>query len=127
MYFTSTEYKTYGPNLLKTDADKIAVVKNVAKADSFSTVVSKAIAVADFAAADVTFAAVGNDLRLTFAAKANIQTSGTSIQADDLSIVVYSTATQKVHFCVDAQDMVVNATEVSIPSFTYLVKEPVAA
>lgn len=127
-YFTSAEFKQNGANILKTDANTIALVKGAVKADSYATIVSKVIASAAFAAADVTFAANGQDLRATFAAKSGITPTGSALITDDLSIVVYSTTTSKVHLCVDATDRVINNTDpINLPSFTYDIKDPVAA
>lgn len=125
--FTSIEFKQNGPQILKTDANKIALVKNVAKADAYATVLTKIVAGTDFAAADVTFAANGQDLRCTFAAKNAVAVTAAAADTDDLSIVIYSTATSKVHFCQNAIDRVITANagdKTDIPSFTFDVKEP---
>lgn len=127
--FTSIEFKQNGPQILKTDANKIALVKNVAKSDSYATTIGKIVAVTDFAAADVTFAASGNDLRCTFAAKSGIAVSAAAADTDDLSVIVYSTVTSKVHLCQNATDRVITGNpgdKTDIPSFTYDVKEPTA-
>jgi hypothetical protein len=125
--FTSLEFKQNGPQILKTDANKIALVKNVAKADSFATMLGKIVAGTDFAAADVSFAANGQDLRATFAAKSSIPVTAGAADTDDLSVVVYSTTTSKVHLCQNATDRVITSNagdKTDIPSFTYDVKEP---
>lgn len=127
-YFTSAEFKQNGANILKTDANTIALVKGAVKADSYATIVSKVIASAAFAAADVTFAPNGQDLRATFAAKSGVTPTGSALITDDLSIVVYSTTTSKVHLCVNAADREINNTDpINLPSFTYDIKDPVAA
>ncbi len=127
-YFTSAEFKQNGANILKTDANMIALVKGAVKADSYATIMGKVIASTAFAAADVTFAANGQDLRATFAAKSGITPSGSALITDDVSIIVYSTTTSKVHLCVDAADRAFNNTDpINLPSFTYDIKDPVAA
>lgn len=128
--FTSFEFKQNGPQILKTDANKIALVKNVAKADSFATVLTKIVAGTDFAAADVSFAASGDDLRATFTAKSGVPVTSAALINDDLSVVVYSTTTSKVHLCQNATDRAITSNpgdKADIPSFTYDVKEPPAA
>lgn len=128
--FTSLEFKQNGPQILKTDANKIALVKNVAKADSYATVLTKIVAGTDFAATDVSFAANGNDLRATFAAKSGVAVSAAALITDDLSVVVYSTTSSKVHLCQNVTDRDITANpgdKADIPSFTFDVKEPPAA
>lgn len=125
-FFSSTEYKQFGPNILKTDADFIGLVKNPVKADNWATFTGKLIATAPIVAADVTFAASGNDLQVTVAGKSGIDPSGTAALADDLSVVVYSSATQKVHICQDAANRdTTNATgdTVNIPNLIAFVRE----
>lgn len=125
-FFSSTEYKQNGPNILKTDADFIGLVKNPVKADNWATFTSKLIATAAIVPDDVVFAASGNDLQVTIAAKSNIDPSGTAIATDDLSVVVYSSATQKVHICQDAtnRDITNGAGDtVNIPSLVAFIRE----
>lgn len=129
-YFTSIEFKQNGPQILKTDANQIAVVKGVLKSDPYATAIGKIVAGTTFAAADVTFAANGQDLRASFVAKNAINVTAAAIASDDLSVIVYSTTTQKIHLCVDATDRVITANagdKVDIPAFTYDIKDPVAA
>lgn len=125
-FFSSTEYKQNGPNILKTDADFIGLIKNPSKADSYATMLTKLIATAPIVAADVTFAVSGNDLQVTVAGKSGIDPSGTAALADDLSVVVYSSATQKVHICQDAvnRDITNGAGDtVNIPNLVAFVRE----
>lgn len=127
--FTSSEFKQFGPNILKTDANKIALVKNLSKADSYVTMLTKVVAVTDFVAADVSFSANGNDLRCTFAAKPGVAVSASSVVQDDLSLVIYSTTSSKVHLCQDCTDRAITNSagdKIDIPQFTYDVKEPTA-
>lgn len=125
-FFSSTEYKQNGPNILKTDADFIGLIKNPSKADSYATMLTKLIATAPIVAADVTFAASGNDLQVTVAGKSGIDPSDTAALADDLSVVVYSSATQKVHICQDAVNRdITNGTgdTVNIPNLVAFIRE----
>lgn len=125
-FFSSTEYKQFGPNILKTDADFIGLIKNPVKSDNWATFSSKLIASAPIVAADVTFAASGNDLQITVAGESGVDPSGTAALADDLSVVVYSSATQKVHICQDAVNRdITNGTgdTVNIPNLVAFIRE----
>lgn len=130
--FTHAEYKEFGPNILKTaPANRVALVKNLAKADNYATFLTKVIADAALnAATDVTFAASGQDLQVTVAAKTGIDPSGTALLTDDLSVAVYNTTTEKVYVCQDATNRVItNETgdTVDIPALVAFVREYSAA
>lgn len=125
-FFSSTEYKQNGPNILKTDADFIGLIKNPLKTDTYAQMQAKLIATAPIVAADVTFAASGNDLQVTVAGKSGVDPSGTAALADDLSVVVYSSTTQKVHICQDAanRDVTNGAGDtVNIPNLVAFIRE----
>ncbi|HAT42341.1 MAG TPA: hypothetical protein DCS87_11585 [Rheinheimera sp.] len=129
-FFTSNDFKQFGANILKTDANAIALVKGVVKADSYATAISKIVASTTFAAADVSFAANGQDLRATFVAKSGVAVTAAAIITDDLSVMVYSTTSQKIHLCQDVTDRAITngaGDKVDIPAFTYDIKDPVAA
>lgn len=125
--YTHSDYKRYGPNILTTEANmKVALVKNPAKADSYAAFTAKIIAQADLAGGDVVFAAQGEDLKVTVAAKTNIDPSGTAIISDDLSVAIYSTTTQKVYIVQDAVNRAItNETgdTVNIPELVVFVRE----
>lgn len=125
-FFSSTEYKTNGPNILKTDADFIGLIKNPAKADTYAQMIAKLIATAPIVAADVTFAASGNDLQVTVAGEAGVDPTGTAAVGDDLSVVVYSSTSQKVHICQDAVNREVTngaGDTVNIPNLVAFIRE----
>jgi hypothetical protein len=130
--FTHAEYKEFGPNILKTaPANRIALVKNPVKADSYATFLTKVIADAAVnAVTDVTFAASGQDLQVTVAGKTGLDPAGTALVGDDLSIAVYNTTTQKVYVCQDATNRAISnetGDTVDIPALVAFVREYSAA
>lgn len=127
--FTHEDYKRFGPNVLVTDANRIALVKNPVKADSYATFLGKVIADTAMAGGDVSFAASGQDLQVTVAAKSGVDPSGTAIISDDLSVAVYSTVSQKVFIVQDAVNRAItNETgdTVNIPALVAFVREATA-
>lgn len=124
--FTHSDYKRYGPNILFAEANRIGLVKNPVKADSYATFLTKVIADTAIVPADITFSASGEDLQVTVAAKPGIDPSGTAVIGDDLCVAVYSTVTQKVYIVQDAVNRAItNETgdTVNIPALVAFIRE----
>lgn len=122
--YTSTEYKQFGPNLLTTDADRMALVKNPVKADTFAAFQAKIIAEVAIDNTDVSFAAVGADLEVTIAGQNALDATGTALLTDDLAVAIYDTTSEKVHLVQDATNRVVNDTDpVNIPDLVMYIRE----
>lgn len=125
--YSHSDFKKFGPNVLVTTANRIGLVKNPVKTDSYATFVAKVIADAAFVGGtDVAYADVGNDLQVTLAAKPNIDPSGTALITDDICVAVYDTVSQKVFLVQDANDRVItNETSdlLNIPALVFFNRE----
>lgn len=124
--YTSSDFKRYGPNILTTDANRLALVKNPVKSDNYAQFQAKVIAEITFTAGDVAFADVGNDLRVTIAGEAGVDPSGTALITDDIAIAVHSTTTSKVHLVQNITDRAVTnntGDTITIPDLVSFVRE----
>lgn len=127
--YSHEDYKKLGPNVLATSADRVALVKNPTKGDTFAQFKAKVIAEATITSAAISFAASGNDLLVTVAAQNGVDPSGTAVVGDDLSVAVYSEAQQKVFIVMDATNRVITndtGDRVNIPALVTYIREPVA-
>lgn len=128
--YSHSDFKKFGPNILVTTANRIALVKNPVKTDSYATFAGKVIADAALVGGtDVAFADVGNDLQVTIAAKNNIDPSGTALISDDICVAIYDTVSEKVFLVQDANDRAITnevGDLLNIPSLVFFNREMTA-
>lgn len=127
--YTHSDYKQFGPQVVKDNADTIALVKNPIKSDNYATFSGKIIAQAAMAGTDVNFAASGEDLQVTINGKSGIDPSGTAASADDICVAVFDSVGQKVYIVQDANDRDITneaGDTVNIPALVTYIREMTA-
>lgn len=125
-FFTHSDVKRYGPQRAADEANRLALVKGPVKGEAYAAFTAKIIAEVALVAGDFSFTASGEDLIFTVAGENGLDPSQTAAAGDDLTLCLYSTVTQKVYICQDAQNRVItNETgdTVNIPNMSYTIKE----
>tara|TARA_Y100000034_G_scaffold122881_1_gene168903 strand:+ start:5875 stop:6267 length:393 start_codon:yes stop_codon:yes gene_type:complete len=129
MFYTSTDWKRYGPQKAADDCNQICLVLNPVKSEPWATFQSKIIAQSSISIADFNFSADGESLVVTVSGKSNIDPSATAADTDDLCVALVDTVGQKVHFVQDVIDRdITNETDdtVNIPAMRVVLSEPEA-
>lgn len=128
-FYTSYNFKLNGPAGAAAVCDKLVLVKNPLKTDTYAQFMAKVIASANITGADFSMVAVGEELRMTVAAKAGVDPSGAAVIGDDLCNAIVDTEGQEVYVVTDCVNRVISnetGDTVTIPSLVYFVEEPVA-
>lgn len=126
--FTSYNFKLNGPAGAAAVCDKLVLLKNPLKTDNFAALSAKVIASADITPADFAMAAVGDELRMTVAAKAGVSLTGTAVVGDDLCNAIVDTEGGEFYVVGDViNQAIANGAgyTVTIPALVYFVEEPV--
>lgn len=128
-FYTSYNFKLNGPAGAAAVCDKLVLVKNPLKTDTYAQFMAKVIASANITGADFSMAAVGEELRMTVAAKTGIDPSGAAVIGDDLCNAIVDTEGTEVYVVTDCTNRVISnetGDTVTIPSLVFFVEEPVA-
>lgn len=124
--FSHADFKRYGPDRAQQNADKIALVVNPVKADTFAAFQGKIIAEDTLASGDWNFSASGEDLQVTINGKSGIDPSGTAAATDDIAVAVYDSVGQTVYLVQDVTDRdITNQTgdTLNIPAVVFYIRE----
>ena len=117
-----------GPNFIKTNCNKIAVISSYTFGASYATVNSAILAEAAMTSTDFTLASSGNDRTLTTASgKSDASANATGGSASN-HIVFLDTANSKVLWVTEetSGQTITAGNPVNFPSLVYTAKQPVA-
>ena len=115
-----------GPNFIKTNCNKIAVISTYTFGDSYATVNGKILAEATMASGDFTLGTSGNDRTLTTAAGKQDASANAGGAASHIAFV--DTVNSKVLWVTEetSGQTIVLGNPVTFPSLVYTAKQPVA-
>lgn len=115
-----------GPNYIKTNCNKLAVISAYTLGDSYATVNGNILAEATMASGDFTNGSSGSDRTLTTAAGKQDASANASGTASHLAFV--DTANSKVLWVTEetSGQSITSGNPVTFPSLVYTAKQPVA-
>ena len=115
-----------GPNFIKTNCNKVALLGAYTFGDSYATVNGKILAEATMASGDFTLGTSGNDRTLTTAAGKQDAAANASGAASHIAFV--DTVNSKVLWVTEetSGQTIVLGNPVTLPSLVYTAKQPVA-
>lgn len=124
--FAHSDVLDQGPNFIKSNCNKMAVVSAYTFGDSYATVNGNILAEATMASGDFTLATATNDRTLTTAAgktDASANATGTASH-----IVFVDTVNSKVLWVTEetSGQTITSGNPVNFPSLVYTAKQPVA-
>lgn len=117
-----------GPNYIKTNCNKVALVSAYAFGDSYATVNAAILAEATMASGDFTLGSSGNDRTLTTAAGKQDASANASGGGATNHIVFLDTTNSKVLWVTEetSGQTITASNPVTFPSLVYTAKQPVA-
>lgn len=116
-----------GPNFIKTNCNKVALISSYAFADSYATVAGRILAEAAMTSADFTLATATNDRTLTTAAgKSDTAANATGGSATN-HIAFLDTVNSKVLWVTEETtgQVITLGNPVTFPSLVFTAKQPV--
>lgn len=124
--FAHDDVLDQGPNFIKTNCTKIAVVSAYTFGDSYSTVNAAILAEATLTSTDFTLATSGNDRTLTSAAgKSDASANATGAASHIVFLDVFNSKVLWVTEETSGQT-ITTGNPVNFPSLVYTSKQPVA-
>lgn len=116
-----------GPNFIKANCNKVALISSYAVADSYATVNSRILAEATMASADFVLASSGNDRTLTTAAGKQDASANASGGSASNHIAFVDTVNSKVLWVTPETtgQAITAGNPVSFPSLVYTAQQPV--
>lgn len=117
-----------GPNFIKTNCNKMALISSYAFGDSYSTVNSRILAEAAMASGDFTLASSGNDRTLTTASGKSDTAANASGGSATNHLAFVDTVNSKVLWVTEetSGQAITAGNPVNFPSLVYTAKQPVA-
>lgn len=117
-----------GPNYIKTNCNKLALISSYAFGDSYATVNGRILAEAAMASGDFTLGTSGNDRTLTTAAGKQDASANASGGSATNHLAFLDTVNSKVLWVTEeTTGQAITATNpVTFPSLVYTAKQPVA-
>ncbi|MCF7964207.1 MAG: hypothetical protein K9L79_01570 [Methylobacter tundripaludum] len=114
-------------NLIKTSAQRVALIKNYVAGDSYTTVVGNIVAAAVTTSTDYTLANQGTDGRKITSAAKSPTASASSVAGDNLHFAFLDDTNSLVLAVTDeASDQVITSgNTVNIPALTFNFNQPV--
>lgn len=115
-----------GPNFIKTNCNKMAVISAYTSGDSYATVNGNILAEATMASGDFTLGSSGNDRTLTTAAGKSDTSANATGAASHIAFV--DTVNSKVLWVTEetSGQTITAGNPVNFPSLVYTAKQPVA-
>lgn len=115
-----------GPNFIKTNCNKMAVISAYTFGDSYATVNGNILAEATMASGDFTLGSSGNDRTLTTAAGKSDASANATGAASHIAFV--DTVASKVLWVTEetSGQTITSGNPVNFPSLVYTSKQPVA-
>lgn len=123
--WASAAFLDGGIDYLKATATKLLLIKAYAAGDSYATVVGNKVAEVAMVSGDFTKSSVGNDRRLTSAAKSGVASSANSGATPNLHFAFTDGAANVLYVTDETTDQVVTAPNpVDFPALVYTSGQP---
>jgi hypothetical protein len=127
--FAHADVLDNGPNYIKTNCNKMALISAYTFGDSYATVTAAILAEATMASGDFTLATAGNDRTLTTAAGKSDASADASGGSESNHIAFVDTVASEVLWVTEetSGQAVTAGNPVNFPSLVYKSVQPVAA